>query len=212
MLFGAAILGFACGFVGSIPVAGPIALLVFSRGLQDRARSALYLGSGAAVAESAYAYLAFQGFAEVATRYAWIEPASRFAAAVLLTGLGFRFASAPGACAEIPIANDRRAGDKRSFLLGLTLTALNPVLIAVWAAAVAALYSLDLVRFDRAAALPFSLGACFGITAWFATLLVLLQRFRRRVSREAIDRAIRAMGLALIALGLGLGVRFAARF
>src|SRR5262245_23739352 len=113
MLFTTAIVGFACGFVGSIPVAGPIAVLVFSRGLQDRARSALYLGSGAAVAESTYAYFAFQGFAEVVARYAWIEPVSRITAAVLLTGLGLCFTRARRTAEAIPAPIGRNAGDKR---------------------------------------------------------------------------------------------------
>ena len=187
MLVAAAMLGFGCGFVGSIPVAGPIAALVFRRGLEDRARSAFYLAAGAALAEGVYAYLAFWGFAELLTGYAWIELASRTAAAVILIGLGLHFVRRAAAEAA-PAASDPRSGNTRSFLLGLAITALNPALVAGWAAAVAALYSLDLVRFDPRAALPFSLGACAGIGAWFATLLVLLRRFRTRLSREALVR------------------------
>jgi threonine/homoserine/homoserine lactone efflux protein len=174
-------------------------------------RSALYLASGAALAEGAYAYVAFRGFSEFLTRYAWIEPASRIAAAVILTGLGLRFARGLNADATARAPFDPRAGNKRSFLLGVTLIALNPVLIASWTAAVTVLYSLDLMRFDRGAALPFSLGASAGITVWFATLLGLLQRFRRRISRDAIDRLIRGMGVMLILLGLGLAARLVYR-
>ncbi len=104
-----------------------------------------------------------------------------------------------------------RTGHKSSFLLGLTITALNPMLIAAWTAAVTALYSLDLLRFDRGAALSFSIGACSGITAWFATLLGFLRRFRSRLSRGALDRVMRGMGVMLILVGLGLAARFAYR-
>jgi threonine/homoserine/homoserine lactone efflux protein len=52
MLVAPVALGFAFGFVGSIPVAGPIAALVLSRGLEGRARSALSLAAGAALAEA----------------------------------------------------------------------------------------------------------------------------------------------------------------
>jgi threonine/homoserine/homoserine lactone efflux protein len=206
MLVAAAILGFAFGFVGSVPIAGPIAVLVLRRGLEDRAKSALYLASGAAVAEGGYAYLAFWGFAEYLTRYAWIEPVSRVAGALILTGLGLRFVRRPDA--EPPrTAPGRRAGRKRSFLLGLTITALNPALIVGWTAAVTALYSLGVVHFDPAAALPFSLGACAGVTVWFASLLGLLQRFRARLSSEALGRLMRSTGVILIVLGLGVAVR-----
>jgi threonine/homoserine/homoserine lactone efflux protein len=211
MLFAAAMLGFAFGFVGSIPIAGPVAVLVARRGLEDRARSALYLASGAALAEGAYAYVAFRGFSEFLIRYAWIEPASRIAAAVILTGLGLRFARGLEADATTRAQIDPRAGNKRSFLLGVILIAVNPVLIASWTAAVTVLYSLDLLRFDPGAALPFSLGACAGITVWFATLLGLLQRFRRRISRDALDRLMRGMGVLLIVLGLGFAAQIAYR-
>ena len=206
MLGAAAMLGFAIGFVGSIPIAGPIAVLVLRRGLEDRARSAMYLALGAALAEGGYAYLAFWGFAAYLTRYSWIEPTSHAAAAVLLIGLGLRFLRRPDG--EPPRSMpDPRTGNKGAFLLGLTITALNPALIAGWTAAVTALYSVDVVRFERAAALPFAVGACSGITLWFATLLGILQRVRVRVSRNVLRRAVRGTGVLLILLGLGFAAR-----
>jgi threonine/homoserine/homoserine lactone efflux protein len=200
MLVATLLLGFAFGFVGSIPIAGPIAVLVFSRGLEGRVRSALYLASGAALAESGYAYLAFWGFSGFLTRYAWVELASRIATALILTALGLHFMHRSGAGAT-GLEPGPRAPSKRSFLLGFTVTALNPALIATWTAAVTAMYSLDLVRFDPAAALPFSLGACSGIAAWFALLLGFLQRFRMRISGDALFRLRRGMGVILILLG-----------
>jgi threonine/homoserine/homoserine lactone efflux protein len=210
MIVAAALLGFAFGFVGSIPVAGPIAVLVLTRVLEDRARSAMYLASGAAVAEGGYAYLAFWGSAELLTRYAWLDAASRSTAALILTGVGVHFLRRPRSTTAQP-ASGLRGGSKRSFLLGLTITALNPALLATWAAAVAALYSLGLLRFDPRAALPFSLGACAGITAWFATLLTSIGRFRGQLTRAALDRLVRAIGVLLVLLGLGVGVHLALR-
>jgi len=201
MLVAAAILGFAFGFVGSIPIAGPIAVLVLSRGLEGRVRSALALASGAALAEAGYAYLAFWGFSGFLARFGWIELASRIASALILTGLGLHFVRRSRAGSTAPAVID--PGRSRSFLLGLTLTALNPVLIATWTAAVTAMYGSGLLRFDPAAALPFSIGAGFGITAWFAVLLGMLQRFRVRVSRDVLDRVRRGMGVVLILLGAG---------
>jgi hypothetical protein len=54
-----ALLGLAFGFVGSIPVAGPISALVLYRGLDRRYKAATFIGVGGAVAEGAYAFLSF---------------------------------------------------------------------------------------------------------------------------------------------------------
>ena len=204
----ALLIGFVFGFIGSMPVAGPIAILVFGRGLQNRARSGVYLAVGSAIAESVYAYLAFWGFSALLAQYPWIEQVSRGVAAVILTALGLRFALArPGPTDEpqLPIQN---AGNKRSFLLGMTITALNPTLMVTWGMAVTALHSFNLVSFDAVRALPFSLGVWMGISAWFTVLLLLLARFKDRFHRSTLENAVRAMGLLLTVLGLAFAVKF----
>lgn len=206
MLFAAALLGLALGFVSSIPVAGPIAALVFSRGLAGHARSALALASGAALAEGGYVYLAFWGFSGFLSRYAWIESASLAAAAAISTGLGLHFLHRANIGAARPEPAGRPRG-RGSFLLGFTVAALNPGLIAAWTAAVTALYGLGLLRFEPAAALPFSLGACAGIILWFTLLLGLVKRFRTRISDAVLGRARRGVGLILVLLGVGLALR-----
>jgi threonine/homoserine/homoserine lactone efflux protein len=205
----AAWLGFTVGFVFSMPVAGPISILVFGRGLQDRIRSGVYLALGGALAESVYAYLAFWGFSELLTVHPWVQPISRGVAAVLLIGLGLHFMlkRSRGDAPEVP--PDPAVGNKRSFFLGFTITALNPTLIATWGAAVAAVHSWELVSFDSNRALPFSIGVCLGISAWFVILLWLLRRFRGRFRRSTLDMMIRVMGVALAILGLVFAWRFA---
>ena len=152
----AALLGFGIGFVTSMPVAGPISLLVFGRGLQGKGRSGASLAFGSAIAESMYAYLAFWGFSALLARYAWIEPVSRGLTAVLLTALGVRFARMHTAAPSEEQPVTRQVGVKRSFFLGLTITALNPTLIATWSVVVAALHSFDVVSFGSDRALPFA--------------------------------------------------------
>ena len=204
----AALLGFVVGFVTSMPVAGPVSLLVFGRGLQGRGRSGIYLAFGSAIAESMYAYLAFWGFSALLARYAWIEPLSRALTAVLLTALGVRFArmrtAAPSG--EGPVV--RKVGSKRSFLLGLTITALNPTLIATWSVVVAALHSFDVVAFGSELAFPFALGVAFGSAAWFGVLLWLLRRYKAHFPAATLDRTLRVMGVFAVLIGLYFGVRF----
>ena len=205
----AALLGFVFGFVGSMPLAGPISLLVFGRGLQDRARSGVYIAAGSAIAESVYAYLAFWGFSELLAAYGWIELLSRGLAAVLLTGLGIHFVRRDAAQPDPSYTPTKDVGNKRSFALGFTITALNPTLMATWGAAVTALHSFDLVAFGPGRALPFSVGVCLGITGWFTLLLSLLGRYRARFKAETVAKVVRAMGFLLIGLGLFFAVRFA---
>ena len=192
-----------------MPVAGPVAVIVFGRGIEDRGRSGLYIAIGSAVAESVYAYLAFWGFAAFLTKYKWIEAVSTAAAAIILSGLGLRFMLKPKTEKRPPDAPKPHVGKKRNFFLGFMLTALNPTLIATWTAAVTTVYSLQVVNFDERGALPFSIGAATGIVSWFATLLYLLKHFRARVSPEVLARVLRVMGCFLLVLGVGMAVRFA---
>jgi threonine/homoserine/homoserine lactone efflux protein len=206
----AALLGFLFGFIGSMPVAGPVAVIVFGRGIEDRGRSGFYIAIGSAVAESVYAYLAFWGFSAFLTKYKWIELVSTGAAALILSGLGLRFMfrKAPDQPAD---GAPRHVGKKRNFTLGFLLTALNPTLIATWTAAVTTVYSLQIVDFDESGALPFSIGAATGIVTWFALLLYLLKRFRARVSPGVLNRVVRVMGGFLVLLAIGIAVRFTYR-
>ena len=77
------VVGFLFGFIGSIPVAGPISALVFSRGIQGRFRSGVFISLGGGVAEALYSFLAFWGFSSYLTRYPFIVPVSRAAAAAI---------------------------------------------------------------------------------------------------------------------------------
>ncbi len=205
----AILLGFVFGFMGSMPVAGPIAILVFGRGLEGRLRSGIYLATGAAIAESIYAYLAYWGFSALLSSHRWIEPASRVVAAVILIALGIRFLMPRKAHDPEQAPPPANVGNKRSFLLGFTITLLNPTLMATWGAAVTTLHSFDLVAFSPAQALPFSAGVLLGIATWFAVLLTVLGRFRDRFQRATLDRIVRVMGFFLLCLGLYFGVRFA---
>lgn len=205
-----ALLGFVFGFIGSMPVAGPIAILVFGRGLEGRLRSGVYLAVGAAIAESVYAYFAYWGFSELLSHHRWIEPVTRTVASVLLIGLGLHFVFGRKKTQEIDpslVEQKKNVGNKRSFLLGFTITALNPALIATWSAAVTTLHSFDAVDFAPKHALPFSVGVLLGIAIWFSILLFILGRFRGRFSRTTLDKMVRAMGVFLIVLGLYFGVK-----
>ncbi|MCA9666838.1 MAG: LysE family transporter [Myxococcales bacterium] len=196
----AALVGFAFGFIGSMPVAGPIAVLVFARGVEGRFRAALAIAAGSALSEMGYAFLAFWGFAAFLAKYAWIVPASRGVAAAVLAVLGIVFVrkrESEGEAKDPGKSRDSLAGN---FFLGFTICALNPTLIATWTAAATTLFSTGLVRFEKGMALPFALGACVGIISWFSVLIVLVRRYRGRFKPSTLDRIIRVMGVVLLVL------------
>jgi len=198
------LVGFAFGFIGSMPVAGPISVLVLHLGLARDPRHALFVAVGGALAESLYALLAFWGLSAVLARYPMVLPAARAAGGVILLALGLAMllGRPPGARPETG-----RKGRKRSFALGFLITAVNPTLILTWTAAVAALHSTGLLAMDRAGALPFAASVCAGIIAWFVTLLWLAGKWRDRVSLRSMARFMRGMGIVLVALGGGLALR-----
>jgi threonine/homoserine/homoserine lactone efflux protein len=202
----AVLMGFAFGYLGSMPVAGPISVLVLHLGLTHHPRHGLWVAVGGALAESGYALLAFWGLSAVLARYPMILPAARVVGAVLLLGLGLAMLlmRAPAAA---PPPQPQSRGQKRSFVLGFLITALNPTLIVTWTAAVAALNSTGLLVMDRSTALPFAAAVGTGIIAWFLTLLWLAGKWRERVSGAGLARLLRGTGAFLAALGGWMGVR-----
>lgn len=195
----AIIIGLLFGFIGSMPLAGPIAVLVLAAALNGRPREGLFIGLGCAVAESGYATLAFWGFSRFLTDYPWIEPVSSGLAAVILIVLGVvlwrRSGVLEGAGEEAP-----RSG--RSVLLGFSITALNPTLIGTWAAAVTILFSSGLVAFEPISSVPFGLGVLVGISGWYAVLVGLVARFTQRFRQQTLDRFVQVMGVLLVVIGL----------
>lgn len=220
-MFIAVIAGLVAAFLASMPVAGPVAALVVRNALEGQAKSALMLALGTALAEAIYAFLALWGFARLLAEYPAVVPISKVVAAVVLIGLGFwftRFTPTPmGQTGPIPPHGARRATRQmqavidgpttverpwRSFGVGLSVTLLNPTLLATWAAAATTIMSMDLFPVNGTYALPFAIGVAAGASAWFFLLIALLSRYRDRFSERAMQRTIRGMGYGLVVLGL----------
>ena len=199
-------LGLALGFFGSMPIAGPTAVILVSKGLDNHRRSGIFIAAGAATAESVYVFMAFWGLASVLLRYPMLLPITRLVGAALLMGLGAHFILRRNRQRD-PLARAAELTGGRSFFFGLSLTALNPSLLVTWTAAVSVAHATGMLTVETSAAGPFALGAALGIVAWFAILLWLLARFGARVSSVTLDRVMRWMGGLLILTGAALFVR-----
>src|SRR4051795_11238662 len=85
--------GTIMGFLGSMPIAGPVAVLVLERGLVRRGREGLAVALGAAAAESVYAFLAFWGLGSVLYGSPMLLQASRLVGAGVMITLGLYLAN-----------------------------------------------------------------------------------------------------------------------
>jgi threonine/homoserine/homoserine lactone efflux protein len=198
------LIAMAFGFFGSMPLAGPIAVMVFSRASRRRYSEALQIGIGAAAAEGLYAAVAFWSFTSLLARHPLVVPVSRAVTAVVLSAMGVRFAV--WKARDPKNEPERRAGTS---LVGFSLSAINPTLLVTWSAAVAFLYAKGLGESSGLAAIPFGLCAGAGIALWFTILVAILRKFEGKLPLALLTWTIRSLGLALVALGLWSGVEFA---
>ena len=207
-MIAALVIGFVLAFLGSIPIAGPIAVIVLSKGLEHRNRAGLFIAIGAAVAEAIYAFLAFWGFSSILSRYPVLIPATRLIGCIILILLGIYLAVRAPKSKEAAQTKDKsKVVGVRNILLGFSMTVVNPTLIVTWTAAVGAAHSTGLLAMRPRDALPFSIGVCGGIITWFALMLMLIGRFHKSMQPEKMQKIIKAIGIVLVVLGAAFGAR-----
>lgn len=190
--------GFVMGFFGSVPLTGPIAMLVFRRGLQARYRSAMGVIIGGASAELVYVTLAIGGVGTLVEQVPVVADILEGLSAALLFVIGLYFVFAEPKTARSSEPSDGGNALRPAFAQGFSLSILNPVLLLNWSAAVAVFYSAtdaDLGLWGKVLFVP-SVG--IGIVGWFAILLAALRRWRHRLPDVVIRWTQRAMGVIVL--------------
>lgn len=200
--------GLALGFLASVPIAGPISILVFALGIENRLRSAFGVALGGALAEALYAFLAFWGFSHYLARYPIVAGFSRGITAVILLMIGIRmvYKKQPQTGPKAPPKAQK--GARRGLLIGLTISLLNPTLILTWTVASGMVVASNLLPVNPHSALPFSVGVCLGIFGWFALLLHLVVRYRARFHPDSLGRLLIRMGWLVILVAAVFGGMF----
>ena len=188
-------LGILLGFVGSIPAAGPLLLLVIASGLEGQRRRALALAAGGALAESLYVALAFWGFAGLLADHPDLVLTLRFASAGLLLGLGVLLLRERKAAATAGAASSAQG-----FAAGFLIVGTNPGFLAIWSAVAAVLYSSGWLAPDPQRVPWLASGAFVGVLIWFVGVAALAGRHRERFGRQHITRGVRIVGWVLLAL------------
>ena len=209
-MFAVLIAGLIFGFVGAMPIAGPIAILVVSRTLGGRYKTAQLIGLGCAAAEGIYAGLGYAGFAYLLEEYTWLDPVTRGLATVLVLAVGFLFVFKPPVKVGTSSKPDKRGAG--SFLMGFTITALNFALIVSWSAAASALLGTGWVELKPLYGIVFAVAVTIGIGAWYLVLVRIMLRLRKRLAEEAIAKVVQWMGVFLLCLGIWLLWRFVSYF
>ena len=190
------------GFAGSMPLAGPISVMVVARAAQKQFGEALRVGLGAAVAEAIYAGIAFFGYTTILRHHPVLVPVSHGVTAVVLIVLGVWFVFWKPKDKEDKEKN--RAG---TVLVGFTVSMLNPTLLLTWTGAVAFLFSKGLGEVSEWAAIPFGVCAGVGVAGWFGVLVALLRKHGSKMSQSVLTWAVRGLGVALVGLGVWSGVQ-----
>jgi threonine/homoserine/homoserine lactone efflux protein len=200
----ALLIGAVMGFVGSMPIAGPVTVLVLERSLVRRGREGLGIALGAATGETVYALAAAWGVGAFFGAYPHVLPVSRVVGALVLVALGLYLANhRRPPRSEAPT----RAPQRRGFVLGASLTLLNPTIIASWTVAVTAAHGAGLLVPGLLAAAAFAVGVGVGIVGWLAILVRILDHFQSTLKPQTVERLLHVTGWVVVGLGIALAVR-----
>ena len=199
----AVLIGSVLGFLGAIPVAGPISFLVLERVFKQRHRSALALAFGGSVVEAIWCWLAFLGVGDLLTRFPGLRNWSSFVSIIVPAGIAIAILwthlRSRGTEPDPPgVAPEARNQLSKSVASGLVISAINPMLLASWSTAAAWAHGVGLLRPGTDSPVLVALGVVIGINAWFFLLVLGLRRFRIHGIRPLRRAAPIALAVALL--------------
>lgn len=193
------LLGFVLGFVGAMPVIGPIAALVLERSLDGRVRSAVGIGMGAALAEGGYAFLAYVGYHQFIANRPEVLDASRLVTAGVLLILAMHLSRERSP----PVSRDP-SSDGGSVTLGFAVAAFNPSVLLTWAVVLSAAGGAPFLALPAGHGPIFAVGVAAGVASWFTIIAHWIDRRRSHFSPRTIAWIRRTMAVLLVALACGL--------
>ncbi|KAE9362443.1 hypothetical protein PF008_g36 [Phytophthora fragariae] len=202
--------GFVFGFLGSVPVAGPTSAMVLKLGIQGKYTAGMTIAVGGAISEATYAGIAFWGFGSFLAGAKFLLPVSKVLGAIMFTLIGLVFLKAdmkPSLDSDVEASHGKAArrpqGEVlKNILMGLTMSGINPALLASYTGAIASVYGTGMLEFTLFLAVVFAIGVCCGVSTWFYLLLSLLKKYKQRLQNHTIDLIMRGLGCFLLTLGL----------
>lgn len=211
-MLSAAIAGYILGFLGSVPVAGPIAVLVLERSLAQRYADAEGIAVGGAVAESFYAAAAFLGFGVLVQRFPVLLVVARAAGALILLVVAYALWSGRNRPIETRQPRTVAVGRLRGFGLGFSITAMNPTLLATWSVVSALAFGAFSLELGWGSAFSFPIGAGLGVASWLLIFVRILRRGGEKLSGRAQERIRAAMIAFVLVVALWFAYEAAAAY
>jgi threonine/homoserine/homoserine lactone efflux protein len=201
------VVGFLMGFLGSIPLAGPVALLVMTRGLSREFHQAGWIAGGASLAEGIMAACAFAGVGMIYERFPDLERVFQWLGVAVLIGVGAWF-WVRGMTRSKPSSGPEEAqgGGFGALLLGFGLVIGNPGMIGTWGGAIAAIEATGMLAPEALRAPGFGLGVCAGVFSWFLLLLKLISKYGDIITASALHVLVRWIGFILCVAGVVAGI------
>jgi len=194
----ALLLGFVLSFLGSLPMTGPLALLVLDRMVSGQRRSAFWIALSGALVEGVVAGAVAALLPLVLHYSSSIVRVARISGAIVIFVVGLSLVLRPQTVTQLQTHHKGQ-----SLLAGFLATALNPTLLATWTIAVTALHANGLFDGGLRASPLFATGVVAGVLTWFL-VLVLLARVgspaRMSSYRAALGRSVGGVLLLVSAL------------
>jgi len=190
------VVGFLCGLVSSIPMLGPVVLLLFAAGAGRELVVGRALALGAAASEGAHVAAAVFGIGPVLLAEPVVAIGARVVSGVVLMALAW--VAWRGRAGEPTRGRVLPTRGAAAFGLGVALVLPNPGFLVVWVAIVGWLPTAGLAARPGGA---FVGGAVVGIGLWFAVVMWASARWGAAVITRHGQVVRRALAIALFGFG-----------
>ena len=198
------VVGFVIGFLTSIPI-GPINIAVMMKGLSNKTGQGLMIGAGSGWMDFVYCAAAMFGISSFNSNPK-VDLVFKIASFVIFLFIGIKTTFF-----KLPEAKNPRSvespGFKRYFLLGIILYLSNPSFIAYWITVAGIMHGYHILTVSSYNNLLFAIGTGVGTTAWFFTLLELVEKQKMKLDKAKIEKITRGFGVILLIISMVMGYK-----
>ncbi len=197
------------GFLSAVMPLGPVTVLVVHRTLAGDPSGALRFGLGRVPAELVYCTMATFGTVALLDRFPAVRTGVQLLGVMLFLAVGL-WLLAVGA-APVPASTDGATPERWSvgprrnrwgFAAGFVVGVLNPQYLLSWSAIIAVAVSVAGLQPSMLDRVVFPGAAAAGVTIGYVLLVPFLRRHSTRMEGPGVQRVLRMLGAALVALGL----------